>query len=95
MLSARKGGKIVSHAGNLRIAKAFAELMHDSGFARAVFEGLHLLDKVIARKSCQRGNGRFVYGTTLAAVAVGTHGGVGTLVEFFRFLGEAGNTTQS
>ena len=86
VLSARQGGKIVSHAGNLRIAKAFAELVHDSGFATAILVTLHLLNEVLAGQTGQRRNSRLLNRAALAAVAVGTHGGVGTLVEFFRLL---------
>jgi hypothetical protein len=47
-LSAGLGRKVISHAGDLGIAKAFADLMHHSGFATAILVSLHLLNQVVA-----------------------------------------------
>jgi hypothetical protein len=68
--------------------------MHDSGFERAVFEGLHLLKQIITGKTSQRRDSRLFNCAAFATMAVGAHGGVGSLVEFFGLLGEAGTTTQ-
>jgi len=78
--------KIISHAGDLRVAKAFADLMHHGGFATAFFESLHLLYEVLAGQTGQSWNRRLFNRATFAAMAVGAHGGIGALVKFFRLL---------
>jgi len=78
--------KIISHAGDLRVAKAFADLMHHGGFATALFESLHLLYEVLAGQTGQSWNSRLFNRAAFAAMAIGAHGGIGALMKFFSFL---------